>query len=218
MPMHMDPTKAKEATRATERMGLMGAMLFMVWWGTLRNRGALQGWLSPWQSPHSPPGFSAKKVSDSNQLRCINVDGWYFSGQPQWLFMEVVGLAVNTGTSFPPPNKEEDDEDKDHPVSPLLPSSSFIKASSSQTARLPQRDWQSIPQSWGTYKAYLKIEAHKNYTSNPQKGGAPGLILISILNTPILNWLIVKANQSILNPKLLKLCRNLWSTTPRMWA
>ena len=85
--------------------------------------------------------------------------------------MEVVGLAVNTGTSLAPPNKEEDDEDKDHPVSPLLPSSSFIKASSSQTARLPQRDWQSIPQSWGTYKAYLKIEAHKNYTSNPQKGG-----------------------------------------------
>ena len=128
--------------------------------------------------------------------------------------------AVKTGTGFPPPKQGRRSWRQRSSSEPFVAIIllSFMTASSSQTARLPQRDWQSIPQSWGTYKAYLKIEAYKNYTSNPQKRGAPGLILISILNTPILNWLIVKANQSILNPKLLKLCCNLWSTTRRMWV
>lgn len=106
---------------------------------------------------------------------------------------------MKTGTC---PPKEDDHDNKDDPVT----SEPFVAHLLIRTLPLPpnsqiatQRDWQSIPQSWGTQKAYLKIEAYKNYTSNPQKKkrGAPGLILISILNTPIRNWLIDWLSKSI---------------------
>ena len=48
----------------------------------------------------------------------------------------------------------------------------------------------SSPQNWGIWKLYLK-------SANKRKGGAPGLILISILKTPIRNWLIGSQIQSI---------------------
>ena len=198
----MEPTKAKEPTKARERMGIMGAMLLMGWWGTRRNRGAHQGWLSPWQSPPSPPGYSAKKVSDSKRSqRCINADGWYFSGQPQWLLMEVVGRLWRLAPASLLQNKEEDHDDKDHPVSPLLPSSS----SPLWRLRLPkQPDCHNE-----TDKVYLKVEVHTKLTSKlrhikiiPQirkKGGRQGLYWYQFwTHQSWIDWLWKPINQFLI--------------------
>ena len=191
----MEPRKALEATSglAREHMGAMGAMgeTHMEWWETRRNRGAHRGWLSPWQLPHSPPGYSANKVWAFLEFLKLTLHGYwpllmFQASKPQWLGG---GQAVKTCASPQGRGSWKQRWSSEPPVANLL----YHKASSyppySQIAT--QRDWQSIPQSWGTQKAYLKIEAYKNYTSNPQKrkGGHRGL-LISILNTPIRNWLI----------------------------
>ena len=109
--------------------------------------------------------------------------------------------AVKTGTGFPPPKQGRRSWRQRSSSEPFVAIIllSFMTASSSQTARLPQRDWQSIPQSWGTYKAYLKIEAYKNYTSNPQKGGRQGLYWYQIwTHQSWIDWLWKPINQFII--------------------
>ena len=221
----MEPRKALEATSsssglAREHMGVMGAMgeTHMEWWETRRNRGAHRGWLSPWQLPHSPPGYSANKVWAFLEFLKLTLHGY-------WLLLMFQAGSNNDKEvgrlwRLAPPPKEDDHENKDDPVSPLLPTSSITRLPlTPHTARLPHNE---------TDKVYLKVEVHKKLTSKlrhikiiPQirkkeKGGTGAYWYQFWTHQSGIDWLIAKVNESILNLKLLKLCRNLWSTTRRL--
>ena len=77
--------------------------------------------------------------------------------------------------------------------------------------RLPKRpdchyETEKIYLKFEVQKALLKIEAYENYTSNPQtkeKGGHQGLYWYQFWKHQSgIDWLVLKFNQSILNPKL----------------